>query len=74
MTDVKDRLDHALAEKDNLMKYLMSDIIKMLLKINPDIDLELVTHDMLSKSSQELINMHSSARCLQEEQEAKKRL
>lgn len=46
-------------EKDNLMQYLMSDIIRMLLIENPNLNLQEVTMDMLSKSAQELINMHA---------------
>ena len=61
MADVKDNLTHTKEEKDNLMQYLMSDIIRMLLLENPHLDLQRVTMDMLSKSAQELINMHASA-------------
>lgn len=59
MADIKDNLAHMREEKDNLMQYLMSDIIRMLLIENPDLDLQEVTMDMLSKSAQELINMHA---------------
>lgn len=61
MADVKDNLTHLREEKDNLMQYLMSDIIRMMLLENPHLDLQRVTMDMLSKSAQELINMHASA-------------
>ena len=61
MADVKDNLTHLREEKDNLMQYLMSDIVRMLLLENPHLDLQRVTMDMLSKSAQELINMHASA-------------
>lgn len=63
MADVKDTLVHALDERDNLMRYLMSDIIKMLLEKNSRLDLQQITIDMCSMSAQELINMHSSISC-----------
>lgn len=59
MSDVKDSLTHTREEKDNLMRYLISDIIRMLLIENPHLDLQQVTMDMLSKSAQDLIDVHS---------------
>lgn len=59
MADVKDNLTHLREEKDNLVQYLTSDIIRMLLIENPHLDLQQVTMDMLSKSTQEIINTHA---------------